>query len=388
MARKASLEPIQTTRKIGKWMVNLPSRYSQTGKRERHFFRTKDTAETFCNQARTRIGNYGTQAALLTPGQAEEAVQAFDKLASFGVSLNRVLEDWIVRRKQSQSSIHFEKLLDEFALAGRKNRARSAGYRQSIQQVRNRLISLHGRVVSEITPREIEEAVHGMTPSVRNYTLKILSCAFNLAVARSFATENPLRKVEQTHVVSKEIAVYSPQQVATIMSAVEENDFNLIPFFAVSFFAGVRRSELLRMDWSHVNTRERYIRLPKDLTKTNQGRHIPIEPNLRKWLIPHVREAGPVVPISHNMLRRRERALKSKHQIPIIKHGPRHCFGTYWLAMHENINRLMLSLGHTDFETTQEHYAKAATKKDAQLFWKIIPKPFSATRKVIQFSVA
>jgi len=43
MPRRASLEPIKTKRLTAKWMVNLPVRYSQTGRRERHFFDTKFT---------------------------------------------------------------------------------------------------------------------------------------------------------------------------------------------------------------------------------------------------------------------------------------------------------------------------------------------------------
>lgn len=381
MPKRASLQPLKTTGRSAKWAVNVPAKYSETGRRERHFFSTKDVAETFCAQIRTRLENYGTQATLLSPGQAEQATQAFEKLLPYGVSLNVVVEEWIARRRQAEASVLFEQLLDEFANAGRRNRQRSAGYRKSILQTRNRLTSLHRRIVSEITPQEIEKAVKPMKPSVRNYTLRILACAFNLGVVRGYLAENPVRRVEQTDIPSKEITVYTPRQVAKVMAVALEHEPALVPYYAIGFFAGIRRSELLRMDWSHVRVRERYIRLPKEITKTGQGRHIPVETNLAKWLGSHVQDSGPIVPCSSNQLREKERDLRGKHKVKIIKHGPRHCYGTYWLAMHENIDRLMLSMGHTNFETTQEHYAKAATRKDARLFWKIAP-PMRKGRKI------
>lgn len=388
MPKRASLKPVETSRDGAKWVVNLPERYSQTGRRERHFFETKAVAQTFCDQIKTKVENFGSQAQLLTPTQSEQALQAFEKLSEYKISLNTVIEDWIARRKQSGASIPFTQLLDDFANGGRRQRPRSMSYRRSIVQIRNRLVSLQDRLVSELTPRDIENAVQGMTPSVRNYTLKILSCAFNLGVVRGYMSENPVRKVEQTHVLSKEIAVFTPPQVASILSSAEENDPALIPFLAISFFAGVRRSELLRMDWSYVELAEEYIRLPKNITKTRQGRHIPIEPNLAKWIAPHSQVSGPIVPYSSDTLRKHERILRTKHCVPSIKHGPRHCYGTYWLAMHGNIDRLMLSMGHTDFETTQEHYAKAATQREARAFWDIHPSRNSTSLKLVPFAQA
>ena len=388
MPKRAALKPVETNRETAKWMVNLPERYSQTGRRERHFFETKAVAQTFCDQIKTKVANYGSQAQVLSPTLVEQAAQAFEKLSAYKVSLNTVVEDWIARRKQATTSVPFSQLLDDFANGGRQQRPRSSSYRRSITQIRNRLVTLQEQLVSEITPHDVEIAVQGMTPSVRNYTLRILSCAFNLGISRGYMSENPVRKVEQTHVFSKEIAVFTPLQVAAVMSAAEKNDQELIPFLAISFFAGVRRSELLRMDWSYVQLAENYIRLPKSITKTRQARHIPIEKNLANWLVPHAQSSGVIVPFSSNVLRNRERILRTKHKVPSIKHGPRHCYGTFWLAMHGNIDRLMLSMGHTDFETTQEHYAKAATQKEARAFWEIQPSTEAVSGKLVQFADA
>jgi Phage integrase family. len=95
-------------------------------------------------------------------------------------------------------------------------------------------------------------------------------------------------------------------------------------------------------------------------------------------------DATPVVPFTPDVLRKRLGALKAIHKVVTIKHGPRHTFASYWLALHGDINQLCLFLGHDDPQTTFKHYAKAATKREAEKFWAIMPKT-TAAKNVIAF---
>jgi len=98
-----------------------------------------------------------------------------------------------------------------------------------------------------------------------------------------------------------------------------------------------------------------FVKPPAAVTKTRQGRHIEISDNCQAWLSPHVSDIGRVVPCSPNVPRKRLAALKSHHSISIIKHGARHCFASYWLAKHGDINQLCRFMGHDDPETTFKH---------------------------------
>ena len=88
-------------------------------------------------------------------------------------------------------------------------------------------------------------------------------------------------------------------------------------------------------------------------------------------------------PFSENVLRDRLAELREKHGVPTIKHGARHSFASYWLALHGDIDQLCRFLGHDDPQTTFRHYAKAATKREAQKFWAIMPK--AALRRSLRF---
>jgi integrase len=76
--------------------------------------------------------------------------------------------------------------------------------------------------------------------------------------------------------------------------------------------------------------------------------------------------------------------LRAKHGIGTIKHGPRHSFASYWLARHGDIDRLCQFLGHDNPHTTFRHYAKVATRREAERFWAIMPKAAVAP-KVVAF---
>src|SRR4030095_6259482 len=95
MARRLALHPCASGLKKLPWRVTLPANISSTGKRQRRFFETKQAAETFCRQQRTRLQNYGRNSSTLTPGQAEEAAMAFERLAPYAVPLNTVVLDFI-----------------------------------------------------------------------------------------------------------------------------------------------------------------------------------------------------------------------------------------------------------------------------------------------------
>ena len=62
MARRISLSPCATGLKKWPWRVNLPAGYTTTGKRQRHFIKTKQEAETFAQSQRIRLDNYGSNA--------------------------------------------------------------------------------------------------------------------------------------------------------------------------------------------------------------------------------------------------------------------------------------------------------------------------------------
>lgn len=383
MARIPRIEPHKDSGRVKPWRVDVPASVSPSGNRQRFFFETKQDALNFCENQRTRVRNFGvTGLEIINPAQLEQAANAFKLLEPYGVTLNEVVNDWIRRKQAAEASISFEAAMDAFLEHGR----RSPSYTRSIRQTRNRLQSLHGKLLNTITPEDLTQALDGMTPSVYNFTIRILGGLFSFGMKRGHCAENPCKRLDLARREATEIAIYSPAQVAAMMKAAEEHDPALVPFQAVSFFCGIRRAEAMRLDWSAIDLQEGFLKLPAAITKTKQARFIELSEGCKAWLAPHVVETGRVVPYTPDVLRKHMGALQAIHGVPTIKHGPRHCFASYWLAQHGDINQLCRFLGHDDPETTFKHYAKAATKREAEKFWAIVPK--AAAKNVVAFREA
>jgi integrase len=381
MPRTPAIQPSKDAKRNKPWRVDIPARVSPTGKRQRFFFETKADAQVYAEKQRIRLQNFGSQgASILPPAQQEQAANALALLQPYGISLNEIVRDWISRKKASEASITYEAAMDAFM----DWRKRSASYQRSIRQTRNRLASLHGRLLNEITPECLTKAMDGMTPSVRNFTIRILGGLFNFGIKRGFCSDNPVRRLDLSQRDPFEIELYTVEEVAAIMTAAEKHAAILIPYLAVSFFCGIRRAEALRLDWSAIDLHEGFVKLPAAITKTRRGRHIDISENCRAWLVARAMESGRIFPFSENVLRDRLGDLWEKHKVRTIKHGPRHAFASYWLAKCGDINKLCQFLGHDDPETTFKHYAKAATKREAEKFWAIMPK---AAPKVVAFQL-
>jgi integrase len=366
------------------WKVDIAATIADKGRRQRHFFATKVEAETFCQQQRTTEKNLHTAALSgLDVVEAAQAAAAFEALRPYKVTLMEVVTEWISRRTATEASIPFEKAMDEFLVIG----DRSPSYIRSIRQTRNRLKDLHGKRLNTITAADLTKVLDPLKPSVRNFSIRILGGLFNFAIKRDFCAENPCKRLDLTRREPNEIEIYTSGEVSAIMLAAEKNDQELIPFLAVSFFCGLRRSEALRIHWAAVDLQERFVRLPAAITKTRQVRHIELTDNGWEWLQTYSKSDGKLLSLSPEVLRKRLAALKKCHKVRTIKHGARHCFASYWLAKHGDINLLCRFLGHDDPETTFKHYAKAATKREAEKFWEIKPKqkkmgkilPFEAT---------
>ena len=366
--------------------MNLPATISTTGKRERRFFNSKSSAETFCRAQRIRLDNFGRSSGLLTPGQQEQAAMAFERLAPYNVTLNSVVEDFVARHVANEKSVTFKTLFELF-VASKKNR--SAAHSHGLKLTLPRFPRLHDRLVSEIQPEEIEAEMGAMTPAVRNAFLRILRAVFNFGIKRRKLEMNPVAALDFAQIKKGEVVILAPGQAEALMAAAEaQND--LLPYHALGLFAGVRPMELERLDWSCIDLTERHIKITGEVSKTGRRRIIDMEPNLHAWLARYIANGGQaqgeVTPTTN--LRKRLRDLRAAGGIgEWVQDVMRHSYASYWLAEHGDIDRLTLFLGHTNPTMLWKHYHKTATRKEAAKYWQIMPST-SADRKVVSIAAA
>jgi integrase len=155
---------------------------------------------------------------------------------------------------------------------------------------------------------------------------------------------------------------------------------DMLPYFAIGLFAGLRRAELERLDWAEIDFSSNLIEVTAEKSKTAMRRFVTLQPNLRAWLLPLRQFKGNVTPPRDNF----RQLFESARIAAGIKEWPdnalRHSFASYHLAAFKNAASTALELGHHDSRVTFAHYRELVKPKEAARYWKL--KPLKTTKVV------
>jgi hypothetical protein len=83
MGRNATLEP-RKDKERGRWWISIPPRLSDSGRRQKRYFKTKDEALGAIQSIKVRKENHGTAAKLLSPADEQQAASALKLLRTAG----------------------------------------------------------------------------------------------------------------------------------------------------------------------------------------------------------------------------------------------------------------------------------------------------------------
>ena len=198
---------------------------------------------------------------------------------------------------------------------------------------------------------------------------------FKHAVKLHAVAANPMDRVEAMKMSSGEIGILSPAQVAALLGNASDE---ALPGLALGFFAGIRREELFRLDWSEIDFAENLIEIKAAKSKTASRRLITLRPNLKAWIQPLRKRSGPVMP-SEMIWRNRvadalEKVNKGEVKIKAWPHNAaRHSFASYHLAAFKDAAALSLEMGHSNTKMIFEHYRALVSPKAGKAFWSIAP---------------
>ena len=212
----------------------------------------------------------------------------------------------------------------------------------------------------------------------RNHYRAVLVQAYNFAIANGYAAENPALKTAKAKVLGEPPGILTVEQAASLL---ESADSEILAYCAIGLFAGLRRAEIERLDWSEIDFEEGLIEVTAQNSKTAQHRFVTIQPNLREWLFPHRQLKGSVIPVADFKKRFDQARIAAG-----IKQWPpnalRHSFASYHLAHFKNAASTALELGHHDSRITFEHYRELVRPRLAKAYWNIRP---AAKANVVEF---
>ncbi len=387
-----------------RWRVRVPADVSESGKVERRYFKTKLEAQGFIREQAARLMNQGTGGPKLTPAQREIADKAFAKLrAAFpdegDAALLPAVDAYLVARDRKSRSKTFldayQEWQAEIELRTRSGKPTSAQYRRQIKQALPRFGPLHAKLVCDINADDVDAAlkvVNRKHAAARNGLMRVLRACLKFCKERKWLDEVPVESKRHTlDIGRREPSILTPAQVKALLSSCADHDRELLGYYAIALFAGVRPSdEMAKLQWQDVFAGDGdAIHIPGEVSKTGRARYVPIEPTLKAWL-DYIKppQLGPVVPRqptrdpkSEQKLEWRVMWIGTRRQAvqraagidPWPQDAMRHTYASYWMTTHRDEDKCRDAMGHATKEILVKHYRKHTKEADAAAFWALTP---------------
>jgi integrase len=373
-----------TTIKVGNTLVKIYSwkgkRYSQfkvayraDGKQRRETFGSLAKAKARANEIAVQIERGEREVLKLTSSDRSTYLHALRLLEPMSVPLNVAVEAYI--ETQRSRGNHNDKLVPEIVaelLGDKKQNGASVRYLQSLRNHLNRFAGGFRCNIGSITARLIEQWLIGLKvgPRSRNNNRMSVVTLFHYArkhgyLPREQQTEADL--VDKAKDNGKNIEILRPEQMAKLMTRAEGET---ALYFSLAGFAGIRASEILRLEGQ--DFRRQNIVVGKDKGKNPTRRLVPIPPNLAAWLQPHRQCTGKLFSGKAD-----KRALAFGKRVLKLKRWPQNALrdsaASYLLALEKNPAKVAYQLG-TSPAKLFTNYRALVEEHEAQAWFAISPK--------------
>lgn len=237
-------------------------------------------------------------------------------------------------------------------------------------------------------------------------TVAALKCFFRFCVENEYLDRDPalvLRTPKRREALPD---VLDHRELARLLAATERDDVWQRTFrgrrerdrlmLALFAYAGLRRSELLGLDWSDVDLERRLIRVRR--AKGGRQRAVPIHPALVPLIFDYLRyrardpEPALFVGVQGRRLsttimaatfRRYARAAGVTERKRVTPHTLRHVFASELLRAGANLRQIQELLGHKHLDSTQRYTRVTAHELHGAVKRLRFPKPDSRSRAAV-----
>jgi integrase len=372
----------------------LPYRHSKTHpwyldlrpfKAGRKFFKTKAEAEAERLRQITTLARHGREAVGLPPGELSAIVQARNKLARHGKTIEDAAAfylDYLERIRRCNVTV--AELANEVLEAKRKD-GMSATY---IADLKKRLAKFSAdfgtRPIAAISVEELDNWLRNLECGLKsraNFRANV-GVMFSYAERRRVIDTNPVLRTAQPKLVDKAPEIFSVDELASLLHTALSNAPEVVPMLAIGAFAGLREAEIKRLDWAEIDQRRGHIEVTSSKAKSARRRIVEMQPNLREWLRSYAGMTGAVVPV--NARKKLDAIRKAAGLARWPKNGLRHSFASYRLGATHDAPRVASELGHTSPHMRYSTYRELVLPEEAERYWKIAP--ISAAKNVVEFS--
>ena len=161
----------------------------------------------------------------------------------------------------------------------------------------------------------------------------------------------------------------------------------LLPYIALGGLAGLRREEIMRLEWADVWRVGGNVEISSRIAKGRKRRLVSICPALAAWLRPYRNAAGLVWGGNAHALEAALKTMRLAANVPSRRNGLRHSFVTYHFAMHSNENLTAAEAGNSP-QMVHQHYKGLVARNEAVEWFGVKPSRAAGGENVIQLGKA
>lgn len=360
-----------------KWRVSYFTGEGPSRKRKQKGFVTKREAMAWAEAQSNALLAEGSGDHEVTK-EEKRAVMAFREIvdslpaSSTKPTLGEIVEGFRKQAHLRQRSMTVRDLIDRY-LAALTKRKLSEPYLYTMENRLARFEGDHGDwkacdVSTEVASDWLHDLEHA--PTTVNHFRAALCQLFNFALKLKVVEENPIAPIEKLKGTPGEVGILSPRQAAELLSHASPE---ILPAVAIGLFAGLRRSEISRLDWEEVSFEHGHIEVKAAKSKSAARRLVPMRDCLRAWLSPLAQRRGPVRPTEMIFRSRLDEARQAAGIDDWPHNALRHSFASYHLAAFKDAPALAGEMGHGSTKMIFEHYRALVTPAQGETFWKIAP---------------
>ncbi len=372
------------------WVINVPATITATGKREQHFFKTRDLAQAHGAKLREKFFEDGAKSNAITPTLAEDATAAAAVLAPWGLSLLEAARLAASFREKETASCTVKQAVAAWILSCEGLRAPTlATYKNTTKRLE---AALGDRILSALEADELQQGLGlvGTSGAAAANHYRAGRAFWRWAAKKGWCKVEVFGRVEAPRAGKKnDVEFLTVEQCRKLLTTAEKHFPAAVASYAVLLFSGLRPSEFARLQTADVSADG--IEVNSD-SKIAKRRHITPIKTLKAWL-----EKYPFERVSN--WRRVDQAVrylagwdvwtdpdfftppapvkgeKESPRLPWPQDATRHTFGTYSINSGVTLDHFLWEFGHSgNTRTLKTHYLGRASKKQALEFLAIRPE--------------
>jgi integrase len=219
-----------------------------------------------------------------------------------------------------------------------------------------------------------------VSPETRKKEIQAISQFTNWMIRLKYAPKDlaeEIKSLQKPVTKDSQITIWSVDEISEILN---NSPKECIPYLVIGAFCGLRPSEILRANWSHITSCGGYFEVIGE--KGNKSRRtVPLSEAAKAWLADHKKISGPISPNPrsskvHKLIKdsiNRIRLKENQKEFNWKSNALRHSYGSYRVSIIKNIPQVAYEMGNSS-RMIQTHYLHVVTPEEGQRYFSILPK--------------